>query len=162
VQLGGKGRTINGQLTIPKGYMGTVDWKMGAVQMYESNQPQGPQGIFQAMGRAIAQATAPPAQSQQFVPRSYAATIDEDGKFEVYDVEPGSYQLSLQLYGVKGNQRAYPPQGTLQQQITVPEGPEEEAVDVGKFEIKMAEPTPMPTITGTLQLQAIPVPVPAQ
>jgi hypothetical protein len=144
LQLGGKGRAVIGQLALPKDYTGTVSWHMGAVQLQENPDAHAAaQNVFQFLGRAIAQATAPaarPIQAPAQTPRSYAAVPDGEGKFEIVDIEPGTYQMSLQLFVPEGNERSWPPQGTLQEVVIVPEGPEDETVDLGKFEIKIAKP----------------------
>jgi 5-hydroxyisourate hydrolase-like protein (transthyretin family) len=144
VQLGGNGRAVKGQLALPKDYTETVAWHMGAVLLQENpNAQTASQNVSQALGRAIAQATPPearPMQAPAQTPRSYAAVPDGEGKFEIFDIEPGTYQMSLQLFIPEGNARSWPPQGTLQEVVIVPAGPTDETVDLGKFEIKIAEP----------------------
>jgi hypothetical protein len=144
VQLGGKGRKIKGQMTVPDAYQKTVLWKMGAVQLYEQTNPVSSQGVFHAIGQAIANATSPttPRPVKPQFRRSYAAVFDEDGNFEIFDVEPGSYQLSVTLYELPtGQNYNWNNLATLNKQITVPEGPADEIVDLGKSELTMSNPT---------------------
>jgi hypothetical protein len=162
ITLGGDGRTVTGQLKAPKSYTEPIAWQMGAIQMYPGvvRQQLAPAGIFHAIGRAIAgssgqrtsQAPTPPPEGPQ---KNFGSVIDNNGRFEFFAVEPGTYQLNLQMYGLKANQRDYNNRVTLNVSVSVPEGPNDEPVDLGSFEITLPEP-PQPQLTGTLQLQAAP------
>lgn len=172
ILLGGEGRTVTGQLTAPKSYTEPVAWQMGAIQMMSraNTPPQTPAGFFEAIGRAIAGSTAPRSAEVQQAPRpegpqkNYGSVIDNEGRFEFFAVEPGNYQLNLQMYGLKANQRDYNNRITLNVPVTVPEGSNDEPVDVGSFEITIPQQTqPQQTqpqvTTGVLQLQVAPAPV---
>ncbi|MDZ4656162.1 MAG: carboxypeptidase regulatory-like domain-containing protein [Bythopirellula sp.] len=168
VQLGGKGRHIKGQMTVPEGFAGKVSWKMGAVQIYEQTATPNAQGVFHALGRALAQATnhvpaAKQTPAAQFR-RSYSAAFDDQGNFEIFDVQPGSYQLSVTIYELPGAQQNWNPVGNLNQTLTVPEGAEGDVVDLGKFELKMVQPAPpvqASGVTGTFRLTPV-LPQPAE
>jgi hypothetical protein len=164
MQIGGSGRTIKGKLTVPQGQEATVQWSMGAVQMYESSPSSAASNLFQVLGQAIAQSTAPqaaPAGLQNIVRRSYGSTLD-DGNFEFFDVEPGTYQITLQLYGVEGNQRNWNNLANFSKVITVEEGPEDEVIDLGEMEIIMKAPPRIAPLGGTGISIVTPAPVPAE
>jgi uncharacterized GH25 family protein len=149
--LGGKGRTVTGQLTAPKSYAEPVAWQMGAIQMHPGavRQQQSPAGFFEAIGRAIAGSPGPqpqqaPTPRPEGPQRNYGSVIDSNGWFEFFAVEPGTYQLNLQMYGLKANERDYNNRVTLNVPVTVPEGPDDEPVDLGSFEITIPEQKPAP------------------
>ncbi len=163
VELGGKGRHIKGQMTVPEGYEGKVSWKMGAAQIHEQTTAPNAQGVFHALGRALAQATTPAVKqtpAAQFR-RTYSAAFDEQGNFEIFDVKPGTYQLSVTIYELPSGQNYnWNPVGNLNQSITVPEGAEEEIIELGKLELKMVQPAPFMGETGEFKLTPVlPAPV---
>jgi uncharacterized GH25 family protein len=164
VQLGGAGRHVKGQMTMPKDHTGPISWNMGAVQLYETQNMPAAQNVFQKLGQAIAQSTAPRAILQP-VPtfrRSYAAAFDGEGNFEVFDMLPGTYQMSVTMYQREGAQMNWNPVGAYSRVITVP-GEGDETIDLGSMEIKMTPRQPVAIgTTGTLQIYAAPVPVPAE
>ncbi len=164
VQLGGKGRNIKGQMTVPEAYQKTVSWKMGAVQLYE--QTHVAPSMFHAIGQAIANATSPttPQPAQPQFRRSYAAAFDEDGNFEIFDVEPGNYQLTVTLYELPtGQNYNWNNLATLNKQITIPEGSADEIDDLGKSELKMTNPIPTQAAGGVSVFQVTPtLPQPAK
>ncbi len=157
VQIGGTGRTIRGQLKVPKDYKESVAWKMGSVQM--SEQPErvsGPQGFFHALGKAMAGGKSRLIQREkQPHRRSYASAIDAEGGFAIADVEPGGYRMSVTLYAKPvGEQYNWQPIGSLNERVTVAEAGEKEGlegVDLGEFTLEMVESNPAGT-NGTLQL----------
>lgn len=161
IVLGGEGRTVTGTLTAPKSYTEPVAWQMGAIQMMPrvvAPQPS-PAGFFEAVGRAIAGSSSPRPVVQPQPPRPegpqnhYGSVIDSNGKFEFFAVKPGTYQLNLQMYGLRANERDYNNRITLNVPVTVPEGENEEPVDVGSFEITIPEQKPAtPQPTATFQL----------
>lgn len=163
IVLGGEGRVVTGQLTAPKSYTEPVAWQMGAVQIgpRANMSPQTPANFFQALGRAIAGSTAR-RPAQPFTPRSegpqkhYGSVIDSNGRFEFFAVEPGEYQLNLQMYGLKANQRDHNNQVTLNVPVTVPEGSNDEPVDLGSFEITLPEQKqPQPPAIGIWRLTPV-------
>jgi hypothetical protein len=162
--LGGEGRTVTGQLTAPKSYTEPVAWQMGAIQMMPRvNMPQqSPAGFFEAVGRAIAGSTPRPPQAPAPRPegpqRNYGSVIDNNGRFEFFAVEPGTYQLNLQMYGLKANQRDYNNRITLNVPVTVPEGPDDEPVDLGSFEITLPQPVPQALRTPAGAVMILPTP----
>jgi hypothetical protein len=150
-------------MTVPKDFPGPITWNMGAVQLYESQNMPSAQNLFQKLGQAIAQSTAPRAVPQP-VPafrRSYAAAFEDEGSFEVFDMLPGTYQMSVTMYQREGNQMNWNPVGSYSRVITVPEEGDE-TIDLGSMEMKMTarQPVAPATATGTLQI-ATPVPAPA-
>jgi hypothetical protein len=134
-----------------------VAWQMGAIQMHTRvvSPRQSPAGFFEAIGRAIAGSSGP-RQPQAPTPRpegpqkNYGSVIDNNGRFEFFAVEPGTYQLNLQMYGLRANERDYNNRVTLNVPVTVPEGSDDEPVDLGSFEITIPEQkpaTPQPNAT---------------
>jgi uncharacterized GH25 family protein len=159
--LGGEGRTVTGQLTAPRGYTEPVAWQMGAIQMMPTTgavHPGSPAGFFEAIGRAIAGSSGPrppqaPTPRPEGPQRNYGSVIDNNGRFEFFAVEPGTYQLNLQMYGLKANQRDYNNRITLNVPVTVPKGSDDEPIDLGSFEITIPEQKPAtPQPTATIQL----------
>ncbi len=164
--LGGEGRTVTGQLTVPKSYTEPVAWQMGAIQMMPRANipPQSAAGFFEAIGRAMAGYSGPrPQQARVARPEGplnyYGSVIDNHGRFEFFAVEPGLYQLNLQMYGLKANQRDYNNRVTLNVQVTVPEGSNDEPVDLGSFEITIPEQK-QEIQTPTVIFQSVPAAVP--
>lgn len=160
ILLGGEGRTVTGTLTAPKTYTEPVAWQMGAIQMIPrvNMPPQTPAGFFESIGRAIAGSSSPRPVVQPQPPRPegpqnhYGSVIDNSGMFEFFAVKPGTYQLNLQMYGLKANQRDYNNRITLNVPVTVPEGANDEPVDLGNFEITMPEQKQAQGPTATFQL----------
>jgi hypothetical protein len=161
IVLGGEGRTVTGTLTAPKSYTEPVAWQMGAIQMMPRvvAPQQSPAGFFEAIGRAIAGSSSPRPVLQPQPPRpegpqnNYGSVIDSNGKFEFFAVKPGTYQLNLQMYGLRANERDYNNRITLNVPVTVPEGENDEPVDVGSFEITIPEQkSAVPQPTATFQL----------
>jgi hypothetical protein len=160
ILLGGEGRTVTGQLTAPETYTEPVAWQMGAIQMMPRviTPQQSPGGFFEAIGRAIAGTSGPqPPQPAPMRPEgpqnNYGSVIDNKGRFEFFAVKPGTYQLNLQMYGLKANERDYNNRITLNVPVTVPEGSNDEPVDLGSFEITIPEQKPaVPQPTTTIQL----------
>jgi uncharacterized GH25 family protein len=156
--LGGGGRTVTGKLTAPKSYTEPVAWQMGAIQMMPRvvAPTRSPAGFFESIGRAIAGPTAPgqpvPTPRPEGPQNNYGSVIDNNGRFEFFAVKPGTYQLNLQMYGLKANERDYNNRITLNVPVTVPEGSNDEPVDLGSFEITIPEQKPAPTPTATFQL----------
>ncbi len=147
VQIGGKGRAIRGQLNVPKGNEQKVAWNMGVVQMSQHTAtPANPGGLFHALGRAIAggsiRSRTP---AKQTFRRNYASAIDEEGRFAITDVEPGTYRMSVQLHTVSdGREQYWQPIGTLTEVVTIPETKEpgdgenaQDPHDLGEFTLKM-------------------------
>lgn len=161
VQIGGTGRQIKGKVVVPKDYEGPIAWSMGQVSAYE--QPPAATragGFFYQFGKALAEAgpwglsagTAP--SSQPVVRRSYAATIDEGGEFQIDDVLPGYYTLNIVVYEPpSGENYSYNVLGTGNGTITVPEEGVE-AIDGGEFQLSIQQRPE--TQTGTLEIRATP------
>ena len=168
VQIGGTGRAIQGQLKTPEDFDQQVLWSMGWVQIYEQNQRANVGGFFHALGRAIAgQGNQPRAPQKPTFRRAYASAIDAEGGFEITDVLPGQYKMTVQLYAPPEDANDPwgsfgQPIGMLHQQITIPERKDEKdqsLLDLGDFTLQMTKPAPPNgAATSTLYRQATPVP----
>ena len=155
VQIGGVGRTVRGQVKVPENYKKSPNWERGWVQMVEQSPPVSAPGIFESIGRAIAggaQAVRP----QPTFRRNYSAALDENGQFEIYDILPGRYQATVQLYPPpQETQNYWQPIGTAQRALTVSEQQDEKGQDIqdlGELTLKMVE-TPSPNGVFRLNLQ---------
>lgn len=148
VQLGGTGRTVTGRLTIPADYNDEVAWHMGSVSLTEQLRPTGVQGFFYELGEAIGHVSElsrgkPVQPAPRTQPCSYAATIDEEGRFEIEDVPPGDYRLRVTLYApVTGSDFNWNPVGRLDDSVTVAETDQDtsQPADLGEHELKVTNP----------------------
>ena len=117
VVLGGTGRTVIGRVLAPQEYGKAVNWKYTAVSLSTLS--------------SIAEHSGAP----------YQTMVDDEGRFHIDDVAPGSYRL-----GVSASE---PPQSTLQveglrfgtmtRDITVPPtttGNPDELIDLGYIELQ--------------------------
>lgn len=145
VQIGGSGRRVEGRMVPPEDFEGTVPWHMGSVQLYQTT-PNTSSNFFYKVGEALSRAsgdTTSRATAQQQHRRSYAVAIDNEGRFQIEDVEPGTYGMRVQIYAIpEGNRYNWNPMANYSRNITIPETEEEpaEAIDLGEMELQMLEP----------------------
>jgi len=169
VQLGGVGNTLRGQFVIPDDYEGEVVWAMGVVNFSEKPQNSALKNPLQALGKAIAQfgQKQKPAENlkPKKQPRRYATPIAEDGSFEIFDVVPGEYVMTVRILAPPtGNNYNWNPIANFNKSITVPEvaaDSTDEPVDLGEHELSMvkpAEPVPAPA-TSSKAFTLTPTPV---
>lgn len=153
VQIGGEGRRVKGKFVVDEQFLPAVAWYMGQLQFNE----QPPQinsagGFFYQWGKAMAEgsgfapSTTMAAQRQPDFRRSYASTINEQGEFEVYDVHPGTYRMSLNLYEKpQGRHFSWNSIGQMNAMVTVPtvqaatsdDAAEQEIVDLGEHRVEI-------------------------
>lgn len=147
VVLGGEGRSVAGQLVVPEEFKDLQHWNMCSVQIYEidPSQQRNASGFFRALGQAIGQIGSQPAKPpKRKFRRSYASAVDEMGNFAITDVQPGQYQMTVQLYSLpQGQNYNWQPVGNLHQRIEIPKIEDEEPqdpIDLGELELKMTRP----------------------
>jgi beta-lactamase regulating signal transducer with metallopeptidase domain/thiol-disulfide isomerase/thioredoxin/protocatechuate 3,4-dioxygenase beta subunit len=120
VRLGGKGRPVIGRVVLDGTPPEPVDWR--------TNDP----AVLELPRAERRKATAP------WV--SFASTFDEDGRFRIEDVAPGTYELKIPVSlpsdkRTWGNPRATMGEATLR--VTVPEGPENQPVEIGDVKTRL-------------------------
>jgi len=120
VRLGGKGRAVIGRVVLDGTPREPVDWRSNEAAVLE---------LPRAERR---KATTP------WV--TFASGFDEDGRFRIEDVAPGTYELKIPVSlpsdrRTWGTPRATMGEATLP--VTVPEGPEDQAVDVGDVKVRV-------------------------
>ena len=116
VVLGGTGRIVTGRVFVPQGYAKSVDWKYAVVSL------------------------STPSSTTEHQSGPYQSMVDDEGRFRIDDVVPGSYGLTILA--------SDPPQSTLQveglpfatltRDITVPSstaGTSDESIDLGDIEL---------------------------
>ncbi len=139
VQLGGTGQNIKGKLVVPEGKENLVAWENGVVQIRSSSPNAGVKNAVQALGKKIAQlGQAKPQPRPRAIPKQYASPIESDGSYEVFDVEPGQYTLTVTIHGeVRDEFNRRNTIAALTQQITVAEG--QETVDLGEQTLSVGD-----------------------
>ena len=117
VVLGGTGRTIIGRVLPPQGYAKVVDWKYAVVSLSTHS--------------SVAEHRGAP----------YQTMVDDDGRFRIDDVTPGSYGLNI--LASEPTQSAVQVEGlrfgTMTRDITVPPtttGNPDELIDLGDIELQ--------------------------
>lgn len=144
IKIGGEGRTVMGKLKVPDGYAESVIWNMASIQVSQQNRPAS-KGFFNELGRAIAQLGNQRSErpNPTFL-RTYAATADADGNFQIVDVMPGNYSVYVQLYpSQQAGQNRWQPLGTANKTFTIAENAEEgsqDSVDLGELTLTMTKP----------------------
>jgi hypothetical protein len=113
VRLGGKGRPVIGRVVLEGTPPEPVDWRSNDAAVLE-------------------------------LPRAtwlkFASGFDKDGRFRIEDVTPGTYELRIPVNSPSdrrtwGTPRARMGEATLP--VTVPEGPDDQPVDVGDVKVRL-------------------------
>jgi hypothetical protein len=139
--FGGKGRPVTGQLAVPQGATGKMDWAMVRGSLRAARQPAEANPL-------LAMAKLPPAErakrwrewlkskaGKAFVERQrwasssqpqpelkqYAVSVQADGTFRAEDIPAGLYALSFRLGNTRGNPLRPGGGGRLRHRFTVPE-----------------------------------------
>jgi beta-lactamase regulating signal transducer with metallopeptidase domain/protocatechuate 3,4-dioxygenase beta subunit len=120
VRLGGKGRAVIGRVVLDGTPREPVDWR--------SND-----GAVLELPRAERRKATTP-----WI--TFASKFDPDGRFRIEDVAPGTYELKFPVNlpsdrRTWGTPRAMMGQATLP--VTVPEGPEDQPIDVGDVKVRV-------------------------
>ena len=120
VRLGGKGRAVIGRVVLDGTPPEPVDWRSNNAAVLEL-----PRAVFR-------QATTPW--------RVFASGFDEAGRFRIEDVAPGTYELTIPVNlpsdrKTWGRRRATMGEATLP--VTVPEGPDDQPVEVGDVKVTL-------------------------
>ncbi len=116
VALGGTGRTVIGRAVLPQSYGNVVDWKYAVISL-------------SAPSSTTEQQTAP-----------YQTMVDDEGRFHIDDVAPGSYRLDISASDPPQNalQVEGLPFVTLTRDITIPPsttGNTDGLIDLGDIEL---------------------------
>jgi RNA polymerase sigma factor (sigma-70 family) len=148
VDVGGSGRSVNGQLTLGDGQIPTFDVS-GAKGVLRLEQPDPWPADY--AGWPIERRRAWLAEYKETpegraytrgVRTNYAVEVSRDGSFRIEDVRPGRYRLSVNLErstsgpgGVVGPRQA----ATVSHVVEVPDGPRTEPVDLGAIPWEVRE-----------------------
>ncbi len=143
IQIGGKGRIVQGQCIVPDDYEGEIPWNMGTVALYEVE----PNNYLQALGRAFSQLIQQTAKSRQPAKqvhrKNYTATFDDQGAFVIHDIQPATYQMRVTIYQQPvGRNYNWQPLATFNQIITIPQGTTPH--NTGKHTLTIENPQPTP------------------
>lgn len=123
VVLGGKGRSVRGQLVVPEELGEEVSWKMGIVRLAEESSQDESNDSHD---------------NSSFV-RHYATRISADGTYKLHDVRPSDYKVSVTLFPRVLGIGTWKPAGTLEQKVTIPAGDGAEVVDLGKMVLEIPD-----------------------
>ena len=113
VQIGGKGRPVIGRVVFDGTPPEPVDWR--------TNNP----AVLDLPRDERLKATTPW--------RTFASGFDKDGRFRIEDVAPGTYELRISVSLPSDTRTSGPLRATMGEAtlaVTVPEGPEDQPVDV--------------------------------
>jgi hypothetical protein len=121
VRLGGKGRAVIGRVVLDGTPPEPVDWP--------TNDP----AVLELPRAELGKATTPW--------RMFASGFEEHGRFRIEDVAPGTYELKIPVTlpsgrTTRGSRRATMGEVTLP--VTVPEGPEDQPVEVGDVKVGLS------------------------
>ena len=120
VRLGGKGRPVIGRVVLDGTPPEPVDWR--------TNDP----AVLEMPRAERRKATAPWL--------TFASGFDEDGRFRIEDVAPGTYELKIPVNSPSDKTTWGPDRARMGEAIlpvTVPEGPEDQPVDVGDVKVRL-------------------------
>ncbi len=120
VRLGGRGRTVTGRVVLDGTPPEPVDWR--------TNDP----AVLELPGAERPKATAPGP--------TYASRFDADGRFHIEDVAPGTYELKISVNLPSDKRTSGGPCATMGEatiRVTVPDGPEDEVVDLGDVKVRL-------------------------
>ena len=120
VRLGGKGRPVIGRVVLDGTPPEPVDWRSNDAAVLE---------LPRAERR---KATTPWL--------TFASGFDEDGRFRIEDVAPGTYELKIPVSLPSDKRTSGPPRATMGEAtlpVTVPEGPDDQPVDIGDVKVRL-------------------------
>src|SRR5262249_54532958 len=122
VRLGGKGRTVIGRVVLDGIPPEPVDWRTNEAAVLE-------------LPRAERRDAATP------LPR-FASGFDADGRFRIEDMTPGTYELAIPVSLPSALTTAGPAprramMGEANLRVAVPDGPEDQPVDVGDVKARL-------------------------
>ena len=170
VQIGGTGRNVKGKFLIDPKHHSRIEWSMAQLSLYgRPPRIETPGGILYQWGKAIAEgsgfapSTTIAAQRQSDFHHNYGARVDEQGTFELHDVQPGRYSMSLSVYEkTLGGDFNWNPIGRFNTTVDVPH-PVDEAdtgiVDLGEHEVKITTSEAASATFWTLQATPAPIAV---
>jgi hypothetical protein len=136
IVIGGTGRTVLGKVEVTNANGLPVDWRrdnhtlrlrptssvtMPSVSFPPNATPQERQRIINQRNEAYRTALEDQTRRLESVERLYVLLFDNDGSFQVPNVPPGDYTLSLHLTDPR-QPNSYRTIGMLNRQITIPEG----------------------------------------
>ena len=120
VRLGGKGRAVTGRVVVDGTPPEPVDWRTNNPAVLETPR---------AERRKPAAAWL-----------TFASGFDEDGKFRIENVAPGTYELTI-LVNLPSDKRTWgAPRATMGEAtlpVTVPEGPDDQSVEIGDVKVRL-------------------------
>jgi hypothetical protein len=121
VRLGGKGRAVIGRVVLDGTFPEPADWP--------TNDP----AVLDLPRAERRKATTPW--------RMFASGFDKDGRFRIEDVAPGTYELRIPV-NLPSDKRTWGPRratmGEATLRVTVPEGPEDQPVEVGVVKVRLS------------------------
>jgi RNA polymerase sigma factor (sigma-70 family) len=121
VRLGGKGRAVIGRVVLDGTPPEPVDWP--------TNDP----AVLELPRSERSKASTPW--------RTFASGFDKDGRFRIEDVAPGTYELRIPV-NLPSDRRTWGPRratmGEATLRVTVPEGPEDQSVEVGDVKVRLS------------------------
>ncbi len=122
VRLGGKGRTVIGRVVLDRTPPQPVDWRSNDAAVLELELPR-------------AERLKAPTPWLRF-----ASGFDKDGRFRIEDVAPGTYKLKIPVSLPSDRTTCGPARATMGEAtvpMTVPEGPEDQPVEVGDVKVRV-------------------------
>jgi thiol-disulfide isomerase/thioredoxin/protocatechuate 3,4-dioxygenase beta subunit len=119
VIVGAKGRTVVGRVVLEGTPDDPVDWRR--------NEPVALQPTREARIKATRQWN------------TFAANLDETGRFRIEDVIPGTYELNIPVdWPLESTANGLPTRiGEGTATVTIPEGPENQPVDIGDVKARL-------------------------
>jgi beta-lactamase regulating signal transducer with metallopeptidase domain len=120
VRLGGKGRTVIGRVVLDGTPREPVDWRSNDAAVLE-------------LPRAERRKATMPLQT-------FASGFDKDGSFRIEDVAPGTYELKIPVSLPSDKTTCGPDRATMGEAtlpVTVPDGPEDQPVEVGDVKVRV-------------------------
>ena len=119
VIVGAKGRTVVGRVVLEGTADDPVDWRR--------NEP------VQLQPTKVARIKA----ARQW--NTFAANLDESGRFHIEDVVPGTYELNIPVdWPLEPTPKGLPTKiGEGTAAVTIPEGPENQPVDIGDVKARL-------------------------
>jgi peroxiredoxin len=150
VQIGGEGRALTGQAVLPK--HDEVAWRFADASLREEiDLPEPPRpDDWATMDREAkqqwyrrwkqseaGQAFQRKREQAQRQRNRYSFKLESDGRFRVYDVEPGTYQLSIEAHAPPPNNRCGFGEtiGSIGRTVNVPETDDSTPIDLGTLEL---------------------------
>jgi len=120
VRLGGTGRAVIGRVVLDGTPAEPVDWRSNDAAVLELPRAE------------LRKATTPW--------QTFASGFDADGRFRIEDVAPGTYELKIPVNSPSDTTTCGPDRARMGEailRVTVPEGPEDQPVDVGDVKVRL-------------------------